>query len=299
MARKAIGALIRNNVALTSGIANQLDATHSSEGVSRSVPLDNISLNPNNPRQQLIEPARLVLIMSEEKRGKISFLSKDEERFFESVVSLADTIAEHGLTHPILVEEHANGQLNIVAGYRRFLAHIYLGRKSIRATVRQVIQSNLQRNLIAFTENTSRVDLTLKEQISALIPIVEAYEVENNRKLSGAELAKLIGVSRGYGFQYMQIIRSNKVLLDKVLSGDIKDMRTFLAAEKEFSKSLDTSPINPNKTTYKISPVISRAVVERIFALTGFSSTVDWSDQSSVKSAWKAFLEQMDTSNEH
>ena len=54
----------------------------------------------------------------------------------DQLQELAQSIREHGLLQPIIVEPHRSGAYVLVAGERRLRAHVLLKRKNIQAMVR-------------------------------------------------------------------------------------------------------------------------------------------------------------------
>lgn len=294
--RRAIGDLIRNNTTLTQGIAQQLDDTHSSEGVQRTIGIDSVSLNPNNPRHQIITKERMIELADQQKKEKpLKFLSKKEEEFFYSIASLADTIKNNGLIHQVLIEEKS-GSYFIVAGYRRFLAHILLHRKTIRSTVKQATDE-LQRDLTAFIENMSREDLSLAEQIGAIQSIVSRYQLLEKKKISVRELAALVGISATHAQRMKTIIEGDDDLLTKVLSGEIESFRDYEKAAKD--KLPPPPPVSEKNTDgpkrYSVRSSLSQKGLQKLFDLVGLDSTnIDWSNEKAIKEAWSKLTEKIE-----
>jgi ParB family chromosome partitioning protein len=89
----------------------------------------------------------------------------------QSVVDLANSIAENGLQFPIVVqpyhEEHGR-KYRLLAGHRRFRATtIFLKWKTIAATVRTDLDEH-QARILNLTENLERKDLNMLEEAKAL-----------------------------------------------------------------------------------------------------------------------------------
>lgn len=82
------------------------------------------------------------------------------------IVALASDIEAHGLLHPITVRETSPGQFEVVAGWRRFLAHRYLGRDTIPATVIEADDSRAF--LTSLSENMHRHMLNYKDRCMAI-----------------------------------------------------------------------------------------------------------------------------------
>lgn len=76
-----------------------------------------------------------------------------QPRFKEEVSELAQNIAKHGLLQPITI----NQDNVIVAGHRRYYAHIELGHKTIKANM--IICDDKQLHIYALIENIQREQL--------------------------------------------------------------------------------------------------------------------------------------------
>lgn len=98
--------------------------------VSNRIPLDQIQVNPRNPRHDFDE---------------------------QSLNELAASIKIHDVIQPITVSKLANGKYQIIAGERRFKAAKIAGIKDIPAYIRQANDSELLE--LALLENLQREDL--------------------------------------------------------------------------------------------------------------------------------------------
>ena len=79
----------------------------------------------------------------------------------EEVQVLADSIKELGLLQGIMVRP-VGDRYEVVLGHRRYLAHLKLGRTTIRAEIKKL--DDIEAALIRATENLARVDLTPLEE---------------------------------------------------------------------------------------------------------------------------------------
>lgn len=88
---------------------------------------------------------------------------------------LAESIKEHGLVQPIVVEEARNGFV-LVSGERRLRAHQLLGRTSIDAVVRQRTNHDGRELLLsAIVENVQRTDMNPIETAQAYAGLRDDY----------------------------------------------------------------------------------------------------------------------------
>lgn len=132
---------------------------------SRSVPLEHLHPNPNQPRQ----------------------LFNDEP-----IRQLAQSIRENGLLQPILVRPHPveSGQYEIIAGERRWRAAQKAQLHEVPVVIREL--SDVKSLEIALLENIQREDLTPIEEAEGFQRLMAefAYTQEN--------LARALGKSRSY-----------------------------------------------------------------------------------------------------
>lgn len=82
------------------------------------------------------------------------------------IVALAADIAEHGLLHPITVVKTDDDRYEVVAGWRRVLAHRMLKAKTILAVVIQGDSDSLFR--LSLSENMHRHRLSIKDTCVAI-----------------------------------------------------------------------------------------------------------------------------------
>lgn len=107
---------------------------------------------------------------------KIGQRVRDE---YGDMQALADSIREHGLLHPIVVDS----DYNLIAGCRRLLACERIGLKEIEAKVLEDITEKELR-ILELEENIRRKDLTELEKSKNLVELAEIKEQELKEKLS-------------------------------------------------------------------------------------------------------------------
>ena len=125
------------------------------------MPLDKIFPNPNQPRKNF-----------------------DEQALSE----LANSIKEHGVIMPIVVNDNRDGTYMIIAGERRFRACKLAGRNTIPVVIRNYNEREIKE--ISLIENLQREDLNPIEAATAMKQLMVEY------KLTQDELAERIGKSR-------------------------------------------------------------------------------------------------------
>ena len=153
------------------------------EGKIIDVPLDQIEVNPNQPRTQF-NP--------------------------EKLRELADSISELGVIQPITVRKKDKNGYQLVSGERRFRAAQSIGLEKIPAFVRV---ANDQESLeMALVENIQRVDLDP-------IEIALSYDrLLNEIKLTQEELSKRVGKKRSTVTNYLRLLN-----LDPIIQSGIRD----------------------------------------------------------------------------
>lgn len=123
--------------------------------------LDKITANPNQPRKNFDEQA---------------------------LKELAESIKQHGVIMPIVVNDNGDGTYMIIAGERRFRASKLAGQKTIPVVVRKYNEREIKE--ISLIENLQREDLNPIEAATAMKQLMNDY------KLTQDELAERIGKSR-------------------------------------------------------------------------------------------------------
>jgi ParB family chromosome partitioning protein len=136
------------------------------------VPLDRISVNPNQPRREF-DP--------------------------EALQELADSIAEMGIIQPITLRQMADDQYQIIAGERRYRASQLAGKKSIPAYVRTANDERVME--MALIENIQREDLNALEVALAYQQLMEQYGMTQER------LSERVGKKRTTVANYLRLLR--------------------------------------------------------------------------------------------
>ena len=134
----------RHQQGLGRGLASLIPQRTTTAG-STDIPIARIQVNPYQPRKRMDE---------------------------DTLTSLAESIAEHGVIQPIIVSETLEGY-RLVAGERRLRAAILAGLERIPAVIRQVAdQDQLQ---IALIENLQRADLDAIEEAHAYRQLIDDF----------------------------------------------------------------------------------------------------------------------------
>ena len=148
------------------------------------VPLDKITANPNQPRKEFAG---------------------------EGMRELTDSIREHGIISPPIVEETGDGLYMIVMGERRIRAARAAGLTEAPVLVRAY--SEEKRMEIALVENIQRVDLNPVEEAMAYRQLMELTG------LSQDDVAARVGKNRSTVANTLRLLKLPSAMLDALVSG--------------------------------------------------------------------------------
>lgn len=151
--------------------------------------------------------------------------SNDRKTFDSSeIAALAESISEHGLIQPITVQPHPDGdpEWMIVAGERRWRAHVHAGLPEIRALVRVGTDSELA--AVMLVENDVRVDLDPVER-------AHAYRKQIDLGSTVEDVARMTGRPVDFVARKLRLTDLHDTLLDAVKAGAIPEPIAELIAE--------------------------------------------------------------------
>lgn len=193
-----------------SGLGRGLDALFSSaitdsEDSVKTVPVTSIIPNPMQPR---------------------TIFNQDE------LIDLADSIKEHGVIQPLIVNEKPDGQYVLIAGERRLRAAQMAGLSTVPVISRTADDQELLE--LALIENIQREDLSPLEA-------AEAYKsLEENFNLTHEEISKRVGKNRTSVTNTMRLLKLpgevRKALLDKkITEGHARALLSLPTAQSQIS----------------------------------------------------------------
>lgn len=148
--------------------------------------LDKIFPNPNQPRKNF-----------------------DEQALRE----LANSIREHGVIMPIVVNDNKDGTYMIIAGERRFRACKMAGKNTIPVVIRNYNEREIKE--ISLIENLQREDLNPIEAATAMKQLMTEY------KLTQDELAERIGKSRPAVANTLRLLHLCPEVMNMVAEGKL------------------------------------------------------------------------------
>ena len=131
----------------------------------------------------------------------------------EALSELADSIREHGVVQPIVIEDAGDGNFFIIAGERRTRASILAEQKKVPVQLRKF---NDEKKLeIALIENIQRENLN---------PIEEAQAYYNLMQLGGLsqdEVAKKVGKGRPTVANALRLLKLPEDMQNSLIVGEI------------------------------------------------------------------------------
>jgi len=194
-----MAASLKEKLARQASGETRLDFDPTGRDEQRLIPvrLGNIDLDPNQPRVEI---------------GDVS--------------ELAQSIRQHGLLQPIVVEPIENGRrYRILAGHRRYKACKEAGFESIPCIVRTVEEhARLELQVI---ENLHRKDLSPVEEARALKRLMDEFNLHQR------DLAKRLGKSLGSVNQTLRILSLSEEALESVQTSEQLTKSVLLEVAKE------------------------------------------------------------------
>ncbi|MEZ5972360.1 MAG: ParB/RepB/Spo0J family partition protein [Hyphomonadaceae bacterium] len=150
----------------------------------RSVPIDLVQRNPQQPRKHFDEA---------------------------ELNDLASSIKSHGILQPILVRPIADGKYEIVAGERRWRAAQRAGLHSIPAVIRELNEVEVLE--IAIVENVQRMDLNPIEEAQGFQALIDRFGRTQQ------DIADAVGKSRPHIANMLRLLQLPDDLQEMVRDG--------------------------------------------------------------------------------
>ncbi|MCS6874602.1 MAG: ParB/RepB/Spo0J family partition protein [Pyrinomonadaceae bacterium] len=176
------------------------ELTKASRAVGRTIPVDRIEPNPDQPRTEM---------------GNLE--------------ELADSIRQRGVLEPILVvANRERGTWTIVAGERRWRAACLAGLSEIPCIELDLSENDVAE--IALIENLQRKDLTVWEEADGLAALVRRFGYTHD------EIAKKIGRSRSSVTEALAIANLPERVRQRCVQMNINAKSTLLEVARQFDE---------------------------------------------------------------
>lgn len=153
----------------------------------------------------------------------------------DALQELADSIKQHGLIEPIIVQEGKKGFYQIIAGERRWRAARLAGLKKVPAIVKEYTDQEIME--IALIENIQREDLNPIEEAEAYQRLISEY------KLKQDEVADKVSKSRVAITNALRLLKLDErvrrmVVEDKIKSGHARALLSIKDGELQYETAL-------------------------------------------------------------
>lgn len=186
-----------------------------------------------------------------------TLISEEDET---EIKDLAYDIETNGLINPITVREMENGNYEIIAGQRRYLALSYLKKKETQCHILHV--SNQKAEEISLVENVQRNQMTTKDKVRSYSRLYEVYNQDIEKVISA------IHVSRQTIQGYLKIKDLPEEILDKLESKN-EDKITIAVA-------IELSKIDANIDKFQVlNEILTLTSEQKIRALKEFVKLKD------------------------
>ncbi len=168
----------------------------------------------------VIHPVPVSLIYRNPKQPRKTFKP-------ESLQELADSIQEHGVIQPVIVEYALceQGAYMLVAGERRWRATILAGQKTIPAIIRAASNHNgRERLIVGIVENVQREDMNPIEEAEAFRDLIHIH------KMAPQEIAQKIGKKVSWIYVCLQRLQLQPKVMQLMRSGALSADRRAVTA---------------------------------------------------------------------
>jgi ParB-like chromosome segregation protein Spo0J len=272
-------------------IASQmLDKDKVKEVIVKTIPIDFIKADQDNPRKLAIDLALINRIVEKhpiqqfirneqcndwieeyvEKITKAYNLEGKQIGDFTSIVEFAAVLkTADRLLHPIVVWREES-IFHLIAGERRVLAFAQLNESHISAKICDTKPDENEIDILQWEENVSREDMSLYERTIRIEKFVKATTSKN---ISVRKLAKISGLSVAESHRYLAVIKyETDTLINAIKDGKVKSIKLAQEysklSEEELQMKLSgkkTPTVNAVVKPYvKISKDVDTNVIKKI-----------------------------------
>lgn len=153
----------------------------------------------------------------------------------DALNDLSDSIKQHGLIQPLVVQEGKKGFYQIIAGERRWRAARMAGLKTVPVIIKDY--SNQEVMEVALIENIQREDLNPIEEAEAYQQLIEEYQLKQD------EVANKVSKSRVAITNSLRLLKLDKrvrtmVVEDQIKGGHARALLTIEDADLQYETAL-------------------------------------------------------------
>ena len=171
-----------------------------SRAIGKTIPLDRIEPNPEQPRTE-----------------------------FGDLTELTESIREKGVLEPLLVKPRPDGTYMIIAGERRWRSSKLAGLTEVPCIEIDTDEQGVAE--IALIENLQRKDLNVWEEADGLAALADKFGYTQD------EIAKKISKSRSTVTEFMTIAGLPPSIREKCASANITSKATLLEIARQFDEA--------------------------------------------------------------
>ncbi|MCH5267557.1 MAG: ParB/RepB/Spo0J family partition protein [Lachnospiraceae bacterium] len=159
----------------------------------------------------------------------------------DALQELSDSIKQHGLIEPIIVQEGKKGFYQIIAGERRWRAARQAGLKKIPVIVKDYTEQEIME--VALIENIQREDLNPIEEAEAFQRLIDEYHLKQD------EVAEKVSKSRVAITNALRLLKLDPrvrrmVVEDKIKSGHARALLAIKDGDTQYETATEIFDTN-------------------------------------------------------
>lgn len=153
----------------------------------------------------------------------------------DALQELADSIRQHGLIEPLIVQVGSKGFYQIIAGERRWRAAKIAGLKEIPVIIKEYTDQQVME--IALIENIQREDLNPIEEAEAYQRLISEYHLKQD------EVAERVSKSRVAVTNTLRLLKldervRNMLIEDKIKSGHARALLAIEDGDRQYETAV-------------------------------------------------------------
>ena len=167
----------------------------------------------------------------------------------DELLSLSESIKEHGVLQPILVRRLSSGY-ELIAGERRFRASKLVGVQTIPAIIMDLDDKDVME--IGLIENLQRKELNPVEEAIAYKNLIEMFNYNHE------QISKIVGKSRSYISNYLRILSLPESILKFIADGLITTGHAKMLVSSENPEELAKQIIEEHLNVREIESLVQQ-----------------------------------------
>lgn len=192
---------------------------------------DSSDINKTEVVKEIIKEVDTIDINKIEPNATQPRKSFDED----SLQELAESIKQHGLIEPLIVQKSKEDFYSIIAGERRWRAARIAGLKDIPVIVKEYNSQQIIE--IALIENLQREDLNPIEEAEAFNRLIEEYHLKQD------EIAEKVSKSRVTITNSLRLLKldervRNMIIEDKIKSGHARALLAIEDSNEQYNAAI-------------------------------------------------------------